>query len=232
MIKFENVSSEIYTIMIILAFLFFMFSKINTNHLVIIIIIILLCYASYFYLVRMSNEKDNSVVYVENTLNKDIEKRDIPNDKIFYIDKFPKKLKYLKQNKKLVDIITNIRFIRKFNQTIYGDIVLNANKLVKVYMYILSNRYDANEHLPIFVDIKDNIIELINSLIMIVPEKLKHTYGLDPFAEIGKTLDQFTSHTNGMLLVLQNYAKIHVGKLYIPDTKWKAYNIAKESFFS
>jgi hypothetical protein len=180
----------------------------------------------------VSNDKDNSIVYIENTLNKDIEKRDIPNDTIFYIDRFPKKLKYLKQDKKLVDIITNIRFIRKFNKTIYSDIILNANKMMKVYMYILSDRYDATDHLPIFVDIKDNIIELINSLIMIVPEKLKHTYGLEPFTEIGKTLDQFTSHTNDMLLVLQNYAKIHVGKLYIPDTKWKAYNIAKESFFS
>lgn len=180
----------------------------------------------------MSDDKDNNDSYIQNTLNTDIKGRDAVNEKIFYIDKFPTKIKYLKQNETLINILTNIRFIRKFNKTIYSDIILNANKLVKIYIYILAERYDASEYLPIFVDIKDNIIEMMNSLIMSIPEKLKHTYGLDPFTEIEKTLQDFTKYSDELLLILQNFAKLHAGKVYIPDTKWKAYNIARENNFS
>ena len=225
---FENVYTEIYIIMIILALVFFLFSKVSINHLIIVIIILLISYALYFYLQTISNDKKNNIAYVQNTLDDDIKDRNEANENIFYIDKFPKKLKYLKENKKLIDIITNIRFIKKFNKTRYGDIILNTNKLMKVYIYILSERYDVEIYLPIFSDIRDNILELINSLIMIIPEKLKHTYGLDTYAEIDSSLRRFSEYSQEMLETLEKYAKIHVNKVHIPDTKWKPYNIAKE----
>jgi ABC-type multidrug transport system fused ATPase/permease subunit len=228
---FENVYTEVYIIMIILALLFFLFSKISINHLIIVIIILLISYALYFYLQRISNDKQNNIAYVQNTLDMDIKDRTETNEKLFYIDKFPKKIKYLKNNEKLIDIITNIRFIKKFNKTRYGDIILNANKLMKVYIYILSGRYDVEIYLPIFTDIRDNILELMNSLIMIIPEKLKHTYGLDTYAEIGNSLQMFTEYSQEMLRILEKYAKIHVKKVHIPDNKWKAYNIARELNF-
>jgi len=226
---FENVYTEIYIIMIILALLFFLFSNVSINRLIIVIIILLISYALYFYLQRVSKDKESNIAYVQNTLDTDIKDRAEVSEKIFYIDKFPKKIKYLKENKKLVDIITNIRFIKKFNKTRYGDIILNANKLMKVYIYILAERYDVEIYLPIFTDIRDNILELMNSLIMVIPEKLKHTYGLDTYAEIGNSLRMFSEHSNEMLRTLEKYAKIHVKKVHIPDNKWKAYNVASES---
>ena len=111
---FENVYTEVYIIMIILALLFFLFSKISINHLIIVIIILLISYALYFYLQRISNDKQNNIAYVQNTLDMDIKDRTETNEKLFYIDKFPKKIKYLKNNEKLIDIITNIRFIKKY----------------------------------------------------------------------------------------------------------------------
>jgi hypothetical protein len=226
-----NIYTEFYVAIFTLAFLFFLFSKVNINKLVIVIILILISYALYFYLNTLSANKETNIAYVQNTIDTDIQDRKEVNEKNFYIDKFPKKIKYLKQNTKLVDIITNLRFIRKFNKTIYGDIILNANKLMKVYIYILAGRYDAEVYLSIFTDIKDNILELIQSLIIIIPEKLKHTYGIDTYAEISNSLQEFTQYSQEMLITLEKYAKIHEKKVYIPDTKWKAYNVAKEMFF-
>jgi hypothetical protein len=227
----ENIYTEIYIVIFALAFLFFLFSKVNINHLVIVIILILISYALYFYLNKLSGDKETSIAYIQNTIDTDIKDRKEVNEKLFYIDKFPKKIKFLKQNTKLVDIVTNLRFIRKFNKTIYGDIILNANKLMKVYIYVLAGRYDVEVYLSVFTDIKDNILELMQSLIIVIPEKMKHTYGIDTYAEISNSLQAFSEYSQEMLVTLEKYAKIHEQKVYIPDSKWKAYNIAKELFF-
>lgn len=231
MINIDNITTEIYITIIILTIVFFLFSKVNTNNLIIIIIVIILGYFAYFYLKEVSHDKDNNIAYVENTLDKDIKERHETNEKIFYLDKFPKTLKYLKQNKRLIDIVTNLQFTKKFNKTRYSDIILNANKMMKIYIYILSERYDPSIYLSLFIDIRDNIIELMHSLIMIIPEKMKHTYGVDTYSEIGRSITDFTEYSKEMMNILEKYALIHKKVIHIPDNKYKAYNIALQSFY-
>lgn len=231
MINFDNIYIEIYVIVIILAIVFFFLSKIHTNILIIIVIIILLSYAIFFYLQKISEDKDSSTQNKEKTIDDDIKDREEVSENIFYIDKFPKQCKYLKENKKLMDIVLNIRFIRKFSKSKFSDIILNMNKLMKIYIYILAERYDAVHFIPLFTDIRDNIIEMMYSLIMIVPERMKHVYGLDPYHEIDKSINDFTILSDEMLGTLEKYARIYLKEIYIPDTKYKAYNIAHISFF-
>lgn len=213
-----------YLFTFILAFLFYAFAKLSIKGLVSIVIIILLSVAIYMYLAKVSDDKDNSLRYIENTLENDIKDRDEVNEKIFYIDKFPAKLKFLKQNHELIKIVTNLRFTTKFSKTRYSDIILNMNKLMKIYIYILSDRYDAIQYIPLFVDIRDNIIELMYSLFMIVPSQLKHTYGLDPNTEIYKSIEDFMKYAETMLAIIEKYAIIHKKEVYIPDNKYTPYN--------
>lgn len=224
MLNFENIQSELFIAIITLALLFGLFSKIQQTYLIAIIIIIMLSGAVYVFLRKRSTDKTNSLENYKGLLNEDIKNRFETNESNFYIDKFPINVKYLKENMQLIDIITNIRFIKKFNKTRYSDIILNANKMMKIYIYILSDRYDAVDYIPIFIDIRDNILQLMYSLILIVPEKLKHTYALDPYQEIYNSIDNFTSYSREMLQVLENYAKIHLKEVYIPDTTFKAYD--------
>lgn len=231
MLKIENVHAELYLVFLLLAFLFFSFANIKINHLIIIIIIILISYVIYFHLKNISDEKDVSTSYKENTFDNDIKDREDVHEKIFYLDKFPKNCKYLKENQKLMDIVINIRFIKQFSKSRYSDIILNMNKLMKIYMYILSDRYDAVLYIPLFIDIRDNILELMYSLVMIVPEKLRHTYALNPQEEINKSIRDFTEYSKEMMQILENYAKIHHNVLYVPDTNLRTYNIAQQSFY-
>lgn len=231
MIKFNNIYIEFYIFAFILAVIFYLFSNIKTHHLVSIIIIILLGFGVYMYLENISQTKDNSLAYIENTLDNDIQERKETNEKLFYIDKFPNKVKYLKQSKELIDIVTNLRFTTRFNKTRYSDLILNMNKLMKVYIYILADRYEPEQYIPVFTDIRENIIEIMYSLFMIIPSQLKHIYALNPHTEIYRSIFDFLTQSREMLNVLENFALIHNGSVYIPDSTCKPYNMVEGRFF-
>jgi len=219
--NFNNIYTEFYVVIILLALLFYGISKVKTNHLIAIIIILMVSAVAYLHLKQLSDKKDSDFAYVENTLNNDIKERKETNEEIFYIDKFPKHLNYLKKNKKLIDIVTNLRFTRKFNKTRYSDMLINMNKLMKIYIYILADRYDAVEYIPLFLDIRDNISELMSSLFIIIPAGLKHTYGLDPHEEIRISQDEFRIYADEMLSIIEKYAIIYKKEVYIPSLALK-----------
>jgi hypothetical protein len=231
MIKFNNIYIEFYIFAFLLAVAFYLFSNVNTNQLVSVIIIILLGIGIYLYLDRLSNSKDSSSDNIENTLDNDIQERKETNEKLFYIDKFPKKVNYLKQSKELMQIVTNLRFTTKFNKTRYSDLILNMNKMMKVYIYILADRYDAVQFIPVFTDIRQNILEIMYSLFMIIPKQLKHIYALDPHIEIYRSIYDFVIHSRGMLEILEKFAKIHNEAAYIPDSSCLPYNSIQDRFF-
>jgi hypothetical protein len=231
MIKFNNVYTEFYVFAILLAAVFYFFSNVKTNQLISIIIVILLSVGIYIYLDRLSEKKQSSLVYKQNTLETDIKERELTNERIFYIDKFPKKVAYLKESQKLTDIVTNIRFTTKFSKTRYTDIILNMNKLMKIYIYILADRYDATQFVPLFTDIRDNIVELMYSLFIIIPKDFKHTYGIDPHAEIYKSIFDFNIEYRRMLTILEKFSKIHNNAEYIPDSAYRPYNSVVGTLF-
>jgi hypothetical protein len=231
MIKFDNISYELYIFAVVLAIVFAVFSNIKTNQLISVIIIILLSIGIYLYLDKVSQQKEISLAYKENILDNDIKERDVTNEHIFYIDKFPKKAKYLKESQTLMGIVTNLRFTTKFNKTRYTDIILNMNKLMKIYMYILADRYDASQFVPIFIDIRDNIIEIMYSLFVIIPSTLKHTYGLDPHTEIYASIYNFNIESRRMLAILKQFETIHNNTVYLPDTAYRPYNSVIRQFF-
>lgn len=227
---FEYVFTETYIFIFLLAVSFYILQNIKSNKLIALIIICILIYVIYLYLRQVANDKATNLNYQENTLDDDIKDRENTNENIFYIDKFPKTVKYLKENEDLMKIVTNLRFVIKFNKTRYSDIILNMNKIMKIYIYILSDRYDAVQYIPIFTDIRDNIIEIMYSLFIIIPPSLKHTYGLNPHTEIYRSVNDFMILSRNMLKILEKFAIIHNEYEYIPDNTYRAYNAKTSSF--
>ncbi len=223
----ENVYYEIYLGIFIIALIFYLINNFTLNKLISIIIIILLSILLYYYLQSLSDKKDDIKLSINKKIDNDVKNRDYIQDEIYYIHKFPKDLKYLKKNKKLVEILYNIRFIRKFNKSCFSNILLKADKLNKIYIFILNDRYNINDYIPIFMELRNDILEILYSLIMIIPEKLKFTYNLDPIKEIEITIDEFRDYSREMLDILEKYGKINKKLYYIPDTYYRPYNSLK-----
>ena len=219
----NEILSRYYYVIIILAIFYYILSKNNSSILLSIIIIII----AYYYINNYIKEND-IINKSDNNIKKDnIQKEvkdiiEVSNDN-FYVNKNNKNTKYLIKNKEFMDILFNIRFIKKFDKTKYSNMIINMDKLMKIYIYILADRYDINTYLPIFTDIKDTIIEIFYSLIFVIPNKFKHIYGFDPQVEIDKSLKDFRTKTKNMITVITNYSKIGKVEVYLNIHKYITY---------
>lgn len=221
----------VYTSILLLSFLFFIFSQLTLQFSISIIIIILLSYYIGRYYQNQIEKQDETNQELSKTIDKDIGDRKETFTKFVSLGVVPKELKFLKKNEQLIKILTNINFVKKFDKTRYSDILLNANQLMKIYIYTLSQRYTSINGLTMFVDIRDNIIELLYSVVMIVPQNVKHSYGFEPYEEIDKTIEDFIGTSRKMLEILEKFSTIKQKELYIPDTKYKPYNSVKDTMF-
>ena len=226
----NEILNRYYYIMIILAIFYYILSKNNSSILLSIIIIII----AFYYIDNYIKEND-IIKNTDNNIKKDNIQREVKdiievsNDN-FYVNKNNKNTKYLIKNKEFMDILFNIRFIKKFDKTKYSNMIINMDKLMKIYIYILADRYDINTYLPIFTDIKDNILEIFYSLIFVIPNKFKHIYGFDPQVEIDKSLKDFRTKTKDMITVITNYSKIGKEEAYINIHKYIPYEKNKEHY--
>ena len=214
-----------YYIIILLAIIYYILSKNNSSVLITIIIIIII-----FYYIDNYIKENNIVKNTDNnrkieSIQKEVKEIVELSTDNFYIFKNNKNTKYL-----IMDILFNIRFIKKFDKTKYSNMIINMDKLMKIYIYILADRYDINTYLPIFTDIKNNILEIFYSLIFVIPNKFKHIYGFDPQIEIDKSLVDFRCKTNDMITVISNYAKIGKEEVYINIHKYIPYEKNKEHY--
>jgi hypothetical protein len=219
-----------YYIIIILAIIYYILSKNNSSVLITIIIIIIVFYYINSYIKENDIAKNTDNNIKKENIQKEVKDIvEISTDN-FYIYKNNKNTKYLIKNKEFMDILFNIRFIKKFDKIKYSNMIINMDKLMKIYIYILSDRYDINTYLPMFTDIKNNIIEIFYSLIFVIPNKFKHIYGFDPQIEIDKSLADFRIKIKDMLTVITNYAKIGKDEVYININKYTPYEKNKEHY--
>jgi len=221
-------SNQYYYIVILFAMLFYILSKRESP----ILLTIIILFAVFYY--YNSYRKDNEAQFKADNSRKEDKIRDEVKDVVelatdnFYIHKNNKEIKYLLKNKEFMDILFNIRFIKRFDKTRFSNMIVNMDKLMKIYVYILADRYDVNTYLPIFNDIKNNIYEIFYSLIFVVPNQFKHIYGFDPQTEIDKSLSDFRKKIKDMLTVITNYAKIGKQKVYVNNDKYAPYEKNKE----
>jgi len=221
-------SNQYYYIVILFAVLFYILSKRESP----ILLTIIILFAVFYY--YNSYRKDNEAQFKADNSRKEDKIRDEVKDVVelatdnFYIHKNNKEIKYLLKNKEFMDILFNIRFIKRFDKTRFSNMIVNMDKLMKIYVYILADRYDTNTYLPIFNDIKNNIYEIFYSLIFVVPNQFKHIYGFDPQTEIDKSLSDFRKKIKDMLTVITNYAKIGKQKVYVNNDKYAPYEKNKE----
>jgi hypothetical protein len=228
MIIYNDIFKRYSYILIILAIIFYILSKNKSAILLTIIIIIIVFYYINNYIKENDTQFKAEGAKKEDKIRKEIKDIVELSTDNFYINKNDKNVKYLVKNKEFMEILFNIRFIKKFDKTRYSNMIINMDKLMKIYMYILADRYDTNTYLPIFTDIKNNILELFYSLIFVVPNKFKHIYGFDPQVEIDKSLTDFRNKIKEMLTVITNYAKIGKQTVYINNNKYIPYEKNKE----
>ena len=226
----NNILNNYYADILFLALIFFIISKYNSSVLIALIIIIIFYYHIDNNIKQANATKKNREEDIVDNIDKGIDTIKELNTNNFNININTGNIKFLKKNKEFLDIIHNLRFVKKFDKTRYNNLIIYMNKLMKIYIYILSDRYDIYIYIPIFNDIVNDILEILYSFVFVVPNRFKHIYGFNPSEEIDKSIVDFRTKLEKMLIVLNNYGKIEKKKIYIDIYKYNPYEKNKELY--
>lgn len=182
------------------AVLFYILQRLAVSSLLAIILLVLMVAAFTWVTAQKQSTQPKSI------LEKDTQDRGevVATN---YVIKRSGKLKYLEQNPELKGIALNLRFTRIFDKARFSDLLIHMDKLQKVYMYVLAGRYKPTQYIPIFKDLRTSTSEILYSFTMVVPQGLKHTYGIQPYKELEAGIAKFNVATRTMINVLYNYAK-------------------------
>lgn len=198
---------------------FYILSQSSQQTLLAIMVISLFGYVSYVYLTKKSNDISAEIKRDEEVVNADGKKRVETSNEIYPVAKFPKKgFRYLKENDEFKLIAKNLVILRMFDKGRYADLLLYLDQLQKTYMYILDGRYGTKSHVPIFMDLREKIQEILYSLIFVLPKKLKHVYGVNPHSIMEESIELFTVKSRKMLDVLRNFSRMEKKDPYFPET--------------
>ena len=124
----------------------------------------------------------------------------------------------------MTEIILNINFINKFNKTLYVDILINFDNLMKIYIYILSNLYDPKIYISSYIETRNIIIKLLESTKLNVPLISKYGIIFNLHNRIDKNILLFKIRTWKLNTIIINYAK-YEKKIEIEDNEFRPYNL-------
>jgi hypothetical protein len=212
-----------YIASLLLAIIFFLISTKNVNILISIIIVIIIGYFYFNKIYEYNDINKTTKVNLIKNLNSDIKDRKFTNDSVYYLKKFPNKILHLDKDETLLKIILNIRFIKRYDYEKYTNLINYFEKFLKIYIFILSDRYDIKQYFSIFVSLRNTIIEEMYSVFVILPQKMKNNFGFNSFDELKKSIQEFIIYSRKLITILERFGYYEKKVYYLEDTKVKPY---------
>ncbi len=191
------------------AWIFYQLSQAQTKTLMVIGLIVLYVVGVMFYTSTQDAKQKQQDVQRQEKLSQAFPANQVAHSDQYGVKRFPKKGKftYLPQNTALMEIAEDLRFVRTFDQARYADLLLHLDKFQKTYMYLLADRLVCTDGIPTLMDYRGIILELMQSMILIIPKTMKHAYGLSPFDVLEKNVARFTAVSRVMLQVIEGHCK-------------------------
>lgn len=211
----NNVKIEIVFFIVLFSILFFQLQSADSKTITTLLLITLWGGAAWYYLQYKNKEVETKAA--EEVATIEGEKPAPVTTPNFYVST-PKDLLYLRKNQVLVTLAQDLRFVKTFDKQKYQDLLVFFNNYQKVYMYILAERYPCQSYVPTFIDLRQNILELLYQMYLVVPKTLKYIYGVDPYATIEKSVETFLKLSRNQLKILENFCRLDLKEYYFPET--------------
>ena len=208
------------------AIIFYQLSQSSEKTLMAMLLVSLWLFALYYYFMKETPAKEKTEVIKSTT--------DIPKGKEiatnnYYVKNNPNKgLEYLKNNETLLKIVKDLAFVKTFDAQKYNEMCIYMNSYQKVYMYILAERYLASSYIQTFLDLRENILEILYQYYVVVPQHLKHIYGVSPYEKIEKNVNEFLKLSRTMIEVLENFCRMDLQEKYFPTTNPMPHDVHNE----
>lgn len=210
--------SYTYILVLLLATIFYFLKFIDKKSILSLIVILIIGYILYNQIINKENNYADNSLSFQNKINDKILNLDKSlSSNIFDLNIVPKKFKYILNDEILIGIIKNLYFLEKINKTRFVELLTNLDKLMKIYIFILNDIYDVKYYIKNFIDIRDNIISLLQSYLNFTNLNKKY------YDIVNKNLHFFIFRSRKMISILENYAKYEKKIFHLDDTLIKPY---------
>jgi len=168
---YEEIKKNIFGVFLIGFMLYYnIFINRDINGIFFIFVILIVLYILYLNKKTIDEKKNNNlnkhIDDFEKTLNHDYE---IPENKIYYIHKTPRSIKYIKKNEDIKQIIYDIRFLKIYDGALYEKIVSYLEYFLKVHYKVMLGKYDFELHFQVLKDIRSEILNSMKTIYFNIP---------------------------------------------------------------
>lgn len=125
-----------------------------------------------FYQQKIEKEKKkkkNITTFISNVEDNLIHDSEIPEDKVFYLHKVPKKLRFLKQFPDFQKLLYDLRSLKKYDRALYDKIVCFIEFFLKVHFKVMIGKYEYKLYYPILRDIRNELLNTTKTIVFNVP---------------------------------------------------------------
>jgi len=160
---YEEFKKHIFIVFLIGFILYYnLFINRDINGVFFMFVILIVLYIIYINKKTIDEKKNSNLNKHINDFEKILDHDyEIPEDKIYFIHKTPRNLKYIKKNDDIKQIIYDIKFLKIYDQALYEKIVSYLEYFLKVHYKVMLGKYDFELNFQILKDIR---IEILNSM--------------------------------------------------------------------
>lgn len=197
---------QYFPILFLGAVLFFQLNQQETSTLLSILLMCIFAGGAFYWVWMHQREVQKKEEVGKQNLQGSVEGRKEIVTPHYDVAKFGK-IKHVLQNPEFLAILQDLRFVRIFDKARYADLILYMEKFQKIYMYVLAGRRSCLTSVATLTDLRDGILELLYSLVYIVPEILRHSYNIDPPKVVQRNIENFTVISRRMMEIVHSYCE-------------------------
>lgn len=180
-------SQMTFTYTVIILFFLFSFAYQDSFGKRLIIVLCSIVVIAYYY-----NITNTSIQSQKQTLSKFVNDEKKIDDiefvlpSIFKFHKNPKAIKYIPHLPKIMVIINQMSFVKKYDPSTYDMFVSLIEYFYTVYYDILRDKIDCKHHIPILHDIRMEILNIMSELYFKVPQYSKQNTNIWETIDLNK----------------------------------------------
>jgi hypothetical protein len=168
-------------------------------------ILVLLGMIGYFYYEKYKKaaQKNNNIEGFLNKIEKDLsDDFEIPENKIFYIHKTPRNIKYIKKHHDIRQILYELKFVLGYDKGLYHKLVSFVEYFLKIHYKVMIDKYEFSLYYPMLVDTRHEILNILKTIYFNIPNisTILSIQNLDEYVE--KRIKQLQAITYKLMKLL------------------------------
>jgi hypothetical protein len=200
-----------YYIVIIFTLFFVIVSMEDITHKFVFFIFVL--FITYQYYIKTNDElKAKANIKQRFSSNEDgtHKRKEIIVKNVYNVHQSPKKFKYIYFHEDIMQITNDLSFMKTFDKGSYEILIVLLEKFLKIYYYMLDKRYPCNPWHQTLMDLRAEILNLMQSFHHNIPERSKK-YNKDTRRTLEEKIIQIQAITFKCLKVITHKCNKMIG---------------------